>query len=165
MLSEFHPLGVTDAARRLGLDPFEVVRLLVASGKASDDGAPVYSAELVEELRVFGRIDPPWWGGVDLPDDANPLRQRVRAALQLLLEKGVVGDATTRMDNVWRGLPFEDQGLLQQAVMVLAEEGALRVVGSPVGLLVSIDPAAKATVEGLAAGTKESAGLSALYQG
>jgi len=164
MLSEFQPLGVTDAARRLGLDPFEVVRLLVAAKKGLD-GPMLFSAELVEELRELGRIDPPWWDGVELPEDANPLRQRVRAALQLMLDKGIVGDTTTRMDNIWRGLPFEDQGLLQQAVMVLAEEQALRVVGSPIGLLVAIETSAKKTVSGIAGGTTESAGLTALYQG
>jgi hypothetical protein len=164
MLSEFQPLGVTDAARRLGLDPFEVVRLLVAADKGLD-GPMQFTPELVEELRTLGRIDPPWWADVELPEDANPLRQRVRAALQLLLDKGVVGDQTTRMDNLWRGLPFEDQGLLQQAVMVLAEEGSLRVVGSPIGLLVAVEASAKDTVAGIAAGTNDSAGLTALYQG
>jgi len=164
MLTEFQPLGLTDVARRLGVDPFEVSRLVVAAGKGLD--APMqFSGEFVAELRELGRIDDPWWDGVDLPEDPNPLRQRVRAALHLLVDKGLVGDVTTRMDNIWRGLPFDDQALLQQAVMVLAEEGALRVVGSKVGLMVSIDPASADTVKALAAGTSESAGLQSLYQG
>jgi len=164
MLSEFQPLGLSDAARQLGVDPFEVVRLAVAAGKGLDKPMQ-FDADLVDELRQLGQIDDPWWDAVDLPEDPNPLRQRVRAALQLLIDKGVQGDTTTRMDNIWRGLPFDDQSLLQQAVMVLAEEAALRVVGSPVGLMVSIEPSAADTVKALAAGTSESAGLQSLYQG
>jgi len=164
MLTEFQPLGLTDVARRLGVDPFEVVRLAVAADKGLS-GPMQFDEELVGELRELGQIDDPWWSDVDLPEDPNPLRQRVRAALQLLVDKEMVGDQTTRMDNIWRGLPFDDQALLQQAVMVLAEEGHLRVVGSPVGLMVSIDPGASDTVEKLAAGTSESAGLQSLYQG
>ena len=34
MLDELRPLGLSEAARHLGVDPFEVVRLTVARGQA-----------------------------------------------------------------------------------------------------------------------------------
>lgn len=162
MLEELRPLGVSDAAKRLGIDVFEVVRLLVASGTTPEHLQ--LSPDHVERLRVFGGIEAPWWGEAELPEDEHPLRQRVRAAVQLLIDRGFVGDTTTRMDNVWRGLPDDDQAFLQTALTVIGEEGLLAVVATPVGVQVAIAPDRLDTARAIADGSHDTPGLTALYQ-
>jgi hypothetical protein len=49
MLDEFRPLTITDVAKQLQTDPFEVMRLLVAA-KAVPEGL-VFTPEHVERLR------------------------------------------------------------------------------------------------------------------
>ena len=164
MLDELMPLGLADAARKLGTEPFEVVRLLVAAN-AVPHGPLQVDGEAIERLREAGRIEPSWWDGISLPKDANARRARIRAAVQLLIDKDRVGEATTRMDNVWRGLRAEDQQLLQGALMALAEEGVLRLGATPIGLVVSIEPKATDTATRLVAGKHDSPGLKALLEG
>lgn len=162
MLEELRPLGVSDAARRLGVDLFEVVRLLVASGDVPEHLE--LTPERVEELRTLGGIDAPWWPAFELPEDEHPLRQRVRGALQLLLDRGHVGDSLTRMDNVWRGLPDDDQAFLQAALTSLGEDGLLAVVATPVGVKVAIPSEHVEVVRQIAAGHHDTPGLTSLYQ-
>jgi hypothetical protein len=164
VLNGMMPLGLTELSRRLGVDPFEAVRLLVATGYDLR-GPLAFSASLVGQLRERGGVHESWWREVNLPTDASPARARVRAALQLLLDKGFVGERTTRMDNVWRGLPYEDQGLLQRALTALTREGLLVCVGTPTGLQVAVDASKRAAVDALAKGTGASAGLNALFEG
>lgn len=155
-------MGIHDAAKRIGLDVFEVVRLLVASGQMPEHLQ--LSREQVDALREVGGVDLPWWDSVTLPEDGKPSRARVRAALQQLLDRGHVGDALTRMDNVWRGLPDADQVLLQAALTVLGEEGHLAIVATPVGVKVAIPAGAEATIRSIADGSADPDGLAALYQ-
>lgn len=49
MLDEFRPLTLSDVAKQLGTDPFEVVRLLVQA-KAMPDNMQ-FKAEHVDKLR------------------------------------------------------------------------------------------------------------------
>ena len=163
MLSELAPMNLVGAALALGVTPFEVVRLLVASG-----GVPAnltFTAEQVARLRKVGQIDNSWWDGVDLPDDANPLRQRVRAALQLLIDHGHVADSMTRLDNVWRGLNEDDCGLVKDALLILVDEGHLNQVSRPNGTMISVNPASSDTIQQLASGAADTPGLSELYEG
>lgn len=163
MLDELMPHGLADAARELGTDPFEVVRLLVAAN-AVPKGALQVDGETIDRLREIGKIDASWWDGVPLPKDTNARRARVRAAVHLLAERERFGDAGTRMDNVWRGLPPTDQHVLQAALMTLAEEGMIRVVATPIGLMVSIEPKAQDAALRFVAGMHESPGLKALLE-
>jgi hypothetical protein len=164
VLGALIPVGLNEMSRRLGVDPFETVRLLVATDY--DMTGPLrFAPEVVEMLRDKGGVHATWWDGSSGPADDNPSRQRVRAALQLMLDKGYVGDKTTRMDNVWRGLPYADQGLIQQALTVLTEEGLVRCIGTPMGLQVSVDAGKLDLVRGIVSGKKSSDGLDALYEG
>ncbi len=150
MLEELQPLSLTAAARRLGIDPFEVVRLLVASDQVPA-GALAVDPQAIDALRELGRIDSSWWDGVDLPSDEHPGRARVRAAARLLLDRKHVGDdAATRMDNVWRGLPLEDQDLLQRAISALAIAGLVRILATRVGLMVCVADGQESKVKALA---------------
>jgi len=158
-LNALTPIGLNEVSRRLGVDPFETVRLLVAT-KQDLSGPMLFPAELVETLRDQGGVDASWWEDAS---EAEP-KARVQAAIQQLLDRGFVGDTTTRMDNVWRGLPFDDQALLQQALTTLAEDQIVRCIGTPIGLHVAIDPAQKKAAEGIAKGTSSTDGLDALYE-
>ena len=162
MLDELRPMGLSAAARSLGVDLFEVVRLLVASETGPDSLR--LTPEHVEQLRVFGGIERPWWPDVELPEDEHPLRQRVRAAVQQLLDRGYVGAVTTRMDNVWRGLPTDDQVFLQTALTALGEEGVLAITATPAGMQVAVVEERVDVARAIADGRHDTPGLTALYQ-
>ncbi len=162
MLDELRPMTVGDAARSLGIDVFEVVRLLVAS-RTADENLSV-NAEVVSELRTFGGIQDSWWEGAAEPSDANPERGRLRAALQLLRDRGHLGTNTTRMDNVWRGLSAADQDFLQTALSILGEEGHLALVASPVGIQVSIHDDSKNIIDAIIDKGTMTSGLNAIFE-
>lgn len=162
MLDELRPLGLGAAARSLGVDLFEVVRLLVASDSPLDTLR--LTPEQVEQLRAFGGIEPPWWPDVELPEDEHPLRQRVRAAVQQLIDRGHVGARSTRMDNVWRGLPVDDQAFLQTALTVLGEEGVLAISATPTGVQLAVAEDRLDLARAIADGRQDTPGLAALYQ-
>lgn len=161
MLEEIEPVGLTSAAERIGCDPFEVVRLLVAAA-ATPEGVMIIDAELVDKLRGIGRIEMGWWEGAALPEDTQPSRARIRAAIQLLLQRGRIGDERTRMDNVWRGLAPEDCRLLESALLIFSREGMVRISPSVIGPLVSIEPQAVDAARKFAAGKLDSPGIRAL---
>lgn len=164
MLHELQPLGLVDSAKRLGLDPFELVQLLVAT-----DGVPkdmVFSTEQVDGLIGKGGVESGWWDEATLPEgDKNPKRQRVRAALGLLLDRGHVGGAGTRADNLWRGLSSEDQMLVRDAVLVLVDEGLLDNVPAKSANNVTVSAEHEARVRDIVEGRTEHSALSALYEG
>lgn len=163
MLDELQSLGLVGAARALGVDPFEVMRLRVAAGHASDAELR-FTQEEIDTLRTLGGIEGSWWESVELPEDANPLRQRVRAAVDQLIKRGRIGETRTRMDNVWRGLPYADQEFLQQALSTLADEGVLQLASAPTGLEISVATDALPRAASLAQGEIDTDGLTALYQ-
>lgn len=163
MLDEFRPLGLTDAARKLGCDPFEVVRLMVASGHAN--AGFTFDAATLEQLRTTGKLDGPWWAGVSLPADPSPARARVRAAVQLLQMRGHTGESRTRFDNTWRGLGPDDQDLVKQGLQALADDGLLELVATPIGLMVAIPPKALDQVQQFVAGRTTPPALQAVLEG
>ena len=67
MLDEFRQLGLSDAARELGVDPFEVVRLIVAFGP--EDAPLTMKLDQVSALRVKAGIED-WWTDATLPDES-----------------------------------------------------------------------------------------------
>ncbi len=160
VLDALTPIELNEVSRRLGVDPFETVRLLIAT-QQDLSGPLLFAAELVDTLRDQGGVDASWWTD---SEEADP-QERVQAAVKQLLDRGFVGDITTRMDNVWRGLPLEDQALLQQALTVLSDEEVVRCIGTPIGLQVSIDAGQRALAERIASGKTSTPGLDALYEG
>lgn len=162
MLDELRPLGLSDSARQLGVDPFEVVRLMVAFGP--HEGPLALKPEQVDALRAKAGIED-WWTDATLPDDPNRVRAAIRGALHQLISRRLVGELTTRLDNLWRGLAVDQQVAVEQAVMVLLEEEKLLTAASPRGVQVSIAPGAEGELEAIATGTGEHAGLSAVWQG
>ena len=161
MIESLLPTTLTGAARRLGVEPLEVVRLMVVSDSVSP-GFKVSEEEL-GRLAALGRMEWGWWDGFALPDDPQPLRQRVRGALQLLISRGATGPI--RMDNLWRGLPPDDQRLIEDALNVLADEELLVIQNAVPGVQVHISSGKTDVIQGIADGTVESPGLTDLYAG
>lgn len=165
MIEELRPLTLRAAAKQLGVDLFEVVRLMVADGRATAAEPLGFTPDRIDALRVLGGIEASWWDAIDLPDDPHPDRQRVRAAVHALLSRGHVGlDQATRMDNVWRGLPDDAQALLQRALAQLGEEGVLAIVSTRLGVRVAVAEDRVETARAIASGLHDTPGLSALYQ-
>jgi hypothetical protein len=163
MLDDLRSVGLNDAARKLGCEPFDVVRLLVASGKTNFTLR--FDAATIDALRTLARIDPQWWDGVPLPADPSPGRARVRAAVSLLQTRGHLGENRTRMDNVWRGLGSDEQDLLRIGLQALGEDGLLDVVPSPIGMMVSIQPKALDQVQQFVSGRTTPAALKVVLEG
>jgi hypothetical protein len=162
MLDDLRPKGLSDAAHALGIDPFELIRIAV--GSDVDLGTLTFDDAALVTLTDAGGIEVSWWADAELPKDHNSQRQRVRAALSQLLERGHVGGQGTRMDNVWRGLPRDDQELVREALTGLAEEGLLALNASTSGTRVSVVSSAKDRVRAIAEGSADTSALSALYE-
>lgn len=162
MLDDLRPLSLSDAARDLGVDPFEVVRLMVASEIAFD--SLTLTRDDVAQVRRNAAIER-WWADSTLPVDENRLRAAVRGALHQLLSRGLIGEATTRLDNLWRGLELEQQMAIEQAVMVLLEEEKLLTAASPRGVQVSVSPPAADALEKIANGEVPHDGINAVCAG
>lgn len=141
MLDGLRPLGLSAAARALGVDPFEVVRLMVAAG--ADMEHLQLSPATLESVRSRSGIES-WWVDKALPDDADPRRAAVRGAFAELVARGFVGGTTTRMDNLWRGLGLAQQVAIEQAVYVLVEDGAVVTEASPKGVQIAAVPGQEA---------------------
>ncbi len=133
MIDELRPLGLYDAARTLGIDPFEVVRLLVL-GEAFPDGTLVLTPDHVQKIRETGGIEH-WWD-----QDAPEGQALVLAMIGKMVDDGLVGESGTRIDNLWRGLGDEQQALLQQAVNILAQNAQILSFMTPRGVQVSLAP-------------------------
>jgi len=162
MLEELLPTGLTETARRLGVEPFEVVRLMVATDTVSER----FSAtdDHLQKLMSFGEIESGWWEGAELPDDANPLRKRVRAAIGLLLGRAAGGTAI-RMDNLWRGLGLADQVVVEEALNILADEELVVIENTDSGVKISYTAAAEEVLRELASGKSDVEALTEVYQG
>lgn len=161
MFDELLPTGLTGAARKLGVEPLEVVRLMVLS----DTVTPSFGVtdDHLAKLKALGRIEHDWWQGRALPKDDNAARARVRGALALLLEKS--GKGPIRMDNLWRGLEIEQQALIEEALNLLADEEVLVVANDEVGVTVSVGADHQATVQAIAEGKSQPDVLNPLYNG
>jgi hypothetical protein len=129
-------ISVEEAARRLGIHPFEVVRHL-ARHRQSFDGFEI-EADLLPTLTGWAGLED-WWDeepppapagpGSTVPavrEDPHPRRMIARWIPFKLRQKGKVGASHTRIDNAWRGLPGDLRGFGKQVVEQMKREGLLR---------------------------------------
>ncbi|MEM6928038.1 MAG: hypothetical protein AAF602_13990 [Myxococcota bacterium] len=133
-LDAFTPRSLDAVARQLGLAPLEVVRLC-GLAELDPPAGWTLTSETPGRLAELGGIEAPW-----LHDAALGAMERLRGILVELAARNLRGDALTRMDNTWRGLPPSQQAWLASAFDVLAELDILRVVSRPEGRMVSLAP-------------------------
>ena len=149
MLEDLRPMGLTEVARQLGIDPFEVVRLMVVARMPAEQLR--FTSDQVERIRQAGGIEA-WWSGAKPATDS---RARVRMVAQQMVERGFVGEKTTRADNLWRGLPLDEAEVVRNAVAAMVKEGWLITVASAKGAQVAILPRALEEMKRLADGKSE----------
>lgn len=135
-LARYRQIGIAEAARRLELHPFEVVRILVADG--SLPGGLRLEPDALEGIRRIGGLQT-WWSIELAPEGNEPeTRAYVRALLRRMLDEDLVEPRTTRADNLFRGLADERQRRLRQSVNALIQHGCLFSQMSATGLAIGI---------------------------
>jgi hypothetical protein len=149
MLHDLLPVGLADAARRVELEPFELVRLAVASGLGSR--TLEFTPEQLTELCTFAGVER-WWADRAPTQDPKHKRGLFKAVLTELLVRKHVGDARTRQDNLWRGLPEADRRFLEEAIDLLVEHGLISLRAEPAGVLLSARPDAVDRLQQMAQG-------------
>ncbi len=162
-VEQFKKLGIKDLSARLGIHPFNAVRILTAKNQLSAD--LLFDEDDVEKVRRFGGIEYWWTGSCTLEEDSIQGRAVLRSIARELVKRGVVGVQTTRADNVYRGLEADDERLARRALNVLIQEQFLRTMPTPLGIHVSIVPDRLQAVERLATGKEIPPALAVLWRG
>lgn len=150
MIPEFEPVSLGRAAHQLGVEPFEIVRLVAA--QAAPTGRLEFTPSQLDALRAFAGIEAWWADGAVFPSDTIPLRGVLRGVLARLLEKKVTGDNRTRQDNLWRGLPGKQRRFIEDAVDLLVEHGLASVRADVTGVMLSLRPEATERVQAIVDG-------------
>ena len=137
MLKGLRGASLTKAARSLEVDPFEIIRLLVAM---DDDQAPMWFFDArIRAISAFAGIEWWWTDPADAVSDPNPRRVLVRTTARNLAGRAV-GSASTRIDNLWRGLEPDQRQVVEQTVALFIENGHLIARPDLVGTVVSVSP-------------------------
>ena len=160
-LDLFEKIRISQMASSLDLHPFEVARLMGQVG-----GLPrtlAFEQSDIDRVRELAGVET-WWGS-NAPkiDDDIPGRALVRTAAQMLLDRDVVGEQTTRADNLFRGLEPADQFVVRRAVNHLIREEVLRSIPTSQGLHLQVDESSVSKLQGIADGSNIGAGLEELW--
>lgn len=160
-LDLFEKIRVSQIASSLDLHPFEVARLLGQVG-----GLPrtlAFDQEDIDRVRELAGVET-WWGSnaPKIEDDVSG-RALVRTAAQMLLDRDVVGEQTTRADNLFRGLEPADQFVVRRAVNHLIREEVIRSIPTSQGLHLQVDEGQVSVLRGIADGSKIPSSLEELW--
>lgn len=128
--------GLDHAARVLELHPFEVVRLLALAGELPAD-LRVDDA-LVAHIAELGGLQVWWEGAPEVPEGRSRAQALAMELARRMLSRGMVEPASTRADNLFRGLDGESQHILRRWVNLLIREGYLVTYMATSGLVVSV---------------------------
>lgn len=158
---KFQKLRVVDIARKLGIHPFDVVRILTVKD-ALHPRLRFDSADL-EKVRSQGGIET-WWGpDRKIEEDTIRARGLMRSIVREMVRRRLVGDRTTRVDNVYRGLEPDDESIARKALNLLIQEHLIRTLPTAMGNHICIVPEQLPVMEALADGRAMPAGLAALW--
>ena len=147
MTDENSPLGLADAARKLGVNPLELVRRTVLIREAPSPW--VFSEARIESLKV---AEIPWFDAGSLAP--TPLG-RVRAALGALVLRGYHGERQAPIEQVVSGLSSGDQTLIRRVFSALTKEGLLASSGGNISIL----PGSVERVSAISSGTADTPGM------
>jgi len=162
-IDQFKKLGVKDLSARLGIHPFNAVRILTAKNLLTP--GLLFEEDDVEKVRRNGGIEYWWTGTCTLESDSIQARAVLRSIARELVKRGIVGETSTRADNVYRGLEPDDERLARRALNVLIQEQYLRTLPTPLGIHVAIVPDRLQALERLAAGKEIPPALAVLWLG
>lgn len=160
-LDLFEKIRVSQIASSLDLHPFEVARLLGQVG-----GLPrtlAFDENDIDRVRELAGVET-WWGSnaPKIEDDVSG-RALVRTAAQMLLDRDVVGEQTTRADNLFRGLEPADQFVVRRAVNHLIREEVIKSIPTSQGLHLQVDEEQVSVLRGIADGSKIPSSLEELW--
>jgi hypothetical protein len=160
-LDLFEKVRVSQIASSLDLHPFEVARLLGQAG-----GLPrtlAFEQADIERVQELAGVET-WWGS-NAPkiEDDIPGRALVRTATQMLIDRGVVDDNTTRADNLFRGLEAADQFVVKRAVNHLILEEILQGIPTSQGMQLRVAAGKLSVLQGIADGSKIPSSLEELW--
>jgi len=149
-------ITVEEAARRLGVHPFEIVRHLTIHRQAIP-GFQI-EADLLPTIMAWAGIED-WWAEeaesaatADEPTprhDPNPRRRVVRGIPFKLLALGKVGASHTRIDNAWRGLSGDLKGFGKTVVDRMKRDGLLLSKPTVNGEHIFLNPARLEDIQAL----------------
>lgn len=149
-LSKLERLSLADVAHELAIHPFDLIRILVAERCMTDTLR--FDRSQVDVIRRAGGIET-WWNETSKrTDDEVMARGLLRDVCSQLVERGVVGDNATRLDNVLRGLETPEQHIVRTLIQVLVQMGMLGSRSSARGLYVSIVEGREYAIADLAEG-------------
>ncbi len=147
MIENLRPLGLVDAARRLGVHPLEIVRRTVATRE------PMLPWTFSEaRLGSLTGTEAPWFDLANLPN--TPIG-RVRAALGALVLRGYQGDRRAPIEQIVAGLPAGDQALIRRVFEALVREGLLTGSNGAFSVL----PTAADRVSAISTGMSDTPGM------
>jgi hypothetical protein len=160
-LDLFEKIRISQMASSLDLHPFEVARLMGQVG-----GLPrtlAFDQNDIDRVCELAGVET-WWGSSSPKiDDDIPGRALVRTAAQMLIDRKIVGDKTTRADNLFRGLDPADQFVVRRAVNHLIREEVLRSIPTSQGLHLQVDEGSVSKLQAIADGSSIGAGLEELW--
>jgi len=146
---EFQPLRPLAAARKLNLDPITLVRLSVEVGCLPDDLQ--FDHGILDALTEDGGLEN-WWGDRPAAQNQDERHALLLSVLEALLLRDLIGDRTTRIDNLSRGLKTSDKALVDRFLLQLEAQGLLVTELSPLGRRIAISSDGAAKIRKLAAG-------------
>lgn len=154
-------VSLIEAANQLSVEPFEIVRLIVAM---DDDLAPFrFPPERVVAIAEFAGIEWWWTDPARRVLDENPRRSVLRTASRDLLMRAS-GGMSTRLDNLMRGLDAQDAQMMDQAVAMWVDNGSVIVMEDVKGTQASIALGAESLFARIADGSDTSVAITALCQ-
>ncbi len=161
MTAELRPAPLAEASRQLGIDPFELVRLMVAAGHRPQ----LLELTGIDLVRIaeFAGIERWWDEAADPPKDDKPRRGLVRATVDEILSRRFVDTGRTKKDNLGRGRTEAETQLVEEAIDVLIEQGLLVVEPHVRGTRVSVDETAVERLERFVAGDADIDALQRLW--
>lgn len=161
-LSKFRKLTLTDLAVALDVHPFDLIRTLVSLDQLPSDHR--FEAADVEHIRKSAGLEL-WWTPLTrktMTPDA-PAQGLLQDLCHQLVERGVVGEAGTRLDNLLRGLSEDERPLVLQLVRGLVTSELVRSWSTAAGVQVSIIEGQEYVVADLSEGGTPPDAIAALW--
>jgi hypothetical protein len=160
-LDLFEKIRISQIASSLDLHPFEVARLLGQVGGLARTMA--FDQNDIDRVQELAGVET-WWGpSASRVEDEIPGRSLVRSAAQMLIDRKVVDENTTRADNLFRGLEPADQFVVRRAVNHLIREEVVRSIPTSQGLHLQVDKKKVKSLQGIADGSNIPASLEELW--
>ncbi|HJN75489.1 MAG TPA: hypothetical protein QGF58_16285 [Myxococcota bacterium] len=149
-LDKLSRLSLTAVARELAIHPFDLIRILVAEKRLPETLR--FEPGDVETIRRIGSIETWWTEETARCEDDVAERGLLRDLSAQLVERGIVGLNSTRLDNVLRGLETGEQLVVRALVQQMVSMGQLKSRHTPRGLHVSVVEGREYAVADLAEG-------------